>query len=70
MTTCGQATGFRAKRRSCARKESSVQEVRGYYNQFAEAKHLECKSWVDNEVFDLVDLRKVNRGITSLEDGC
>ena len=27
--------------------------------QSAEAKHLEYKSWVDNEVFDLVDLRKV-----------
>ena len=24
-----------------------------------EAKHLEWKSWIDNEVFDLVDLRKV-----------
>ena len=26
--------------------------------QFAGAKHLEWKSWIDNEVFDLVDLRK------------
>ena len=26
----------------------------GYYNQFAEAKHLEYKSWVDNEFFDLM----------------
>ena len=24
-----------------------------------EAKHLECKSWLDNEVFDLVDTRKI-----------
>ena len=40
-------------------KEASAQEVRGYYKQFAEAKHLECKSWIDTEVFDLVDLRKV-----------
>ena len=45
--------------RSRARKEASAQEVRGYYKQFAEAKHLEYKSWVDNEVFDLIDMRKV-----------
>ena len=32
-------------------------EVRGYYKQFAEAKHLEYKSWFDDEVFALVDLR-------------
>ena len=40
-------------------KEASAQEVRGYYKQFAGAKHLECRSWVDNEVFDLIDMRKV-----------
>ena len=46
--------------RSRARKEASAQEVRGYYKQFAETKHLEeYRSWVDNEVFDLVDLKKV-----------
>ena len=44
--------------RSRARKEASAQEVRGYYKQFAEAKHIEWKSWIDNEVFDLVDYRK------------
>ena len=44
--------------RSRARKETSAQEVRGYYKQFAEAKHLEYKSWDDNEVFDLIDMRK------------
>ena len=27
--------------------------------QFAETKHLEWKSWIENGVFDLVDLRKV-----------
>ena len=47
-----------AKRRARARKEASAQEVRGYYNQFAEAKHLEWKSWIDNEVFDLAVVRK------------
>ena len=48
--------------RSRARKEASAQEVRGYYKQFAEAKHLEYRSWVDNEVFDLIDSRKVKPG--------
>ena len=27
-------------------------------SSFAEAEHLEWKSWIDNEVFDLVDMRK------------
>ena len=59
MATCGRAAGTRAKRRSRARKEASAQEVRGYYKQFAEAKHLEYRFCVDNEVFDLIDMRKV-----------
>ena len=54
MTTCGKAAGNQAKRRSRAKKEASAKEVRGYYKQLAEAKHLEYKSWVDDEVFDLV----------------
>ena len=59
MTTSGKAAGINAIIRSCARKEASAQEVRGYYKQFVEAKHLEYKSWVDNKAFDLVVLRKV-----------
>ena len=59
MTTCGRAAGTRAKMRSRARREASAQEVRGHYKRFAEAKHLEYRSWVDNKVFDLIDLRKV-----------
>ena len=59
MTTCGKAAGIKAKGRSRARKEDTAKKVRGYYDQFADAKHLEYKSLVDNEVFDLVDLRKV-----------
>ena len=39
--------------------EASAQEVRGYYKQFAQSKHLEWKSRIDNEVFDLVDKREV-----------
>ena len=59
MATCGKTAGAGAKRRSRARKEASAQEVRGYYKQFAEAIHHENKSWVGNEVFDLIDMRKV-----------
>ena len=59
MATCGNAAGARAKMRSRARKEASAQKVRGYYKQFAEANHLEYRSWVDNEDFDLIDMRKV-----------
>ena len=55
MTTCGKSAGIKA----CARKGVSAKEVRGCCKQFAEANHLEHKSWVDSEVFDLVDLRKV-----------
>ena len=44
--------------RSLTRKEASAQEIRGYYKQFAEAKDIEWKSWIDTEIVDLVDLRK------------
>ena len=59
LTTCGRAAGTRAKMRSRAREAASAHEVRGYYKQIGEAKHLEYRSWVDNKVFDLIDLRKV-----------
>ena len=45
--------------RSRARKEASAQEARGYHKQFAEGKHFEYNFWVDNEVFDLIDMREV-----------
>ena len=41
------------------RKEATATEIRAYQKQFLEAKQLECKSWLDNEVFDLVDTRKI-----------
>ena len=40
------------------RKEATATEMRAYQKQFFEAKQLQCKSWLDNEVFDLVDTRK------------
>ena len=55
VTTWRKATGIKAKNRSRARKEASAQEVRGYYNQFAEAKHLEYKSWVESQTEKLCD---------------
>ena len=42
------------------RKEATATEIRAYQKQFLEAKQLECKSWLDNEVFDLVDTRKIH----------
>ena len=59
VVTCGRASRARAKMRSRARKEASAQDVRRCCKQFAEAKHLEYKSWVDNKVFELIDTRKV-----------
>ena len=41
------------------RKEATA-EIRAYQKQYLEAKQLECKSWLDNEVFDLVDTRKIH----------
>ena len=40
------------------RKEATQQEKRQLAKQFLEAKKAECQSWIDNEVFDLVDTRK------------
>ena len=42
------------------RKEATATETRAYQKQFPEAKLLECKSWLDNEVFDLVDTCKIH----------
>ena len=42
------------------RKEATATEIRAYQKQFLEAKQLECKSWLDSEVFDLDDTRKIH----------
>ena len=39
------------------RKEATQQEKRQLAKQFLDAKKAECQSWIDNEVFDLVDMR-------------
>ena len=41
------------------RKEASQLEKRQLAKHFLEAKQAECKSWIDKEVFDLVDMRKI-----------
>ena len=41
-----------------ARKEVAQKELRQYRQQFLEAKQSEQKSWLDNDVYDLIDMRK------------
>ena len=41
------------------RKEATQQEKRQFAKQFLEAKQVEYKSWFDNDVFELVDMRKL-----------
>ena len=41
-----------------ARKEASGTQLRQYQRQFKKAKGDEVKSWLDQDVYDLVDLRK------------
>ena len=46
------------KRADRSRKEANQTENRQYYKDFVKANEAEYKSWVDNDVFELVDLRK------------
>ena len=39
-------------------KEASTEEKRYYLEDFSNAKTKECQSWFDEEVYELVDLRK------------
>ena len=48
----------RPKAKNRARKEVTQLEQRQYRQQFLEAKMSEHKSWVDNDVYDLVDMSK------------
>ena len=47
-----------ATRRNRARKEATLKELKVYARLFIEAKSAEIRSWFDNDVFDLVDIRK------------
>ena len=48
----------RPKAKNRARKEVTQLEQRQYRQRFLEAKMSEHKSWVDNDVYDLVDMSK------------
>ena len=45
-------------RKKRARKDATLKELKVYARLFIEAKSAEIKSWFDNDVFDLVDIRK------------
>ena len=45
-------------KRKKARAEATQTDLRRYVKQFSEAKTDEVKSWFENEVFELVDMRK------------
>ena len=47
-----------ATRKNRARKEATLKELKVYARMFIEAKSAEIKSWFDNDVFDLVDIRQ------------
>jgi hypothetical protein len=53
------ASAVLTKKQLRARKEASQTDLRAYSKQFQEAKQKEYQSWLDNEVFELVDMRKV-----------
>ena len=48
-----------AKKVVKGRKEATATDLRQYSKQFLEAKLKEYQSWKDNEVFELVDTRKI-----------
>ena len=48
----------KAKRKPKSRKEATTTDLRQYQKEFIEAKTTEHQSWIDNDVFDLVDMRR------------
>ena len=48
------------QRRAAARREASVEEKQQYHSEFHKAKIAECDSRKNNDVFELVDLRKLD----------
>ena len=43
------------------RKEATATDRRNYAQQFEQSKQEEYKSWVDHDVFDLVDIRRLSK---------
>ena len=65
LETCFQAQGIegpqaKAKAKVKKSKEATATETGEYSKQFQEAKLAEFQSWIDNDVYDLVDLRKLS----------
>ena len=58
-----------ATRKNRARKEATMKELKVYARMFIEAKSAEIKSWFDNDVFDLVDIRATGHR-SSRAPGC
>ena len=50
-----------AKTLAKKRKEASETDKRNYAKQFEKAKWDECKSWVEHDVYDMVDIRKLSK---------
>ena len=50
--------GSQCDQENRARKEATLKELKVYARLFIEAKSAEIKSWFDNDVFELVDIRK------------
>ena len=62
LEACFQAQGIKgpqakSKAKIKKSKEASASETREYSKQFQEAKKDEFHSWIDNDVYDLVDKR-------------
>ena len=69
---CGQAQENprrKKRKKDIARKEVIQLEQRQYRQQFLDAKMSEHTSWVDNDVYDLVDMRKTPPKNMSKVDG-
>ena len=71
LEACFQAQGIKgpqakSKAKIKKSKEASGAETREYSKQFQEAKLAEIQSWIDNDVYDLVDLRKLPNEKTKL----
>ena len=58
LLSCMDEMALNATRKNRARKEATLKELKVYARMFIEAKSAEIKSWFDNDVFDLVDIRK------------
>jgi len=53
------AQAGKRKKKAAARKEATASDYKMYYKQFAEAKKAEWESWKENEVYELIDMRKI-----------